>query len=309
MSPALLPVADPSAALAALAARGTTWASTVSSALPSALDPDPDTARSWLAQELAGNAYQDRRSLLQRFLDWVGQRLSDLQSTPGRGGVSLPPFVIAVLAGLVVVALVVLATRVRRERRAVGTPSATVLGDSTLTAAQLRERAERALAEGRYDDAVLDLVRAAARDADDRTLLTDAPALTAHEVGVRLSQVFPDHAAAVTRATDRFDAVAYGRLAASREDAVDVRTTVDTLRRARPRLTAAAPVPPTGPPTPPTGGPPAVSPGSGPEAGGSLVGVGARAPGAAPDEPTLGPDAPTGAPPRRVGPDDVWGAR
>lgn len=219
-------------------------ASALTTRLPAALDPDPDTARRWVQDELAGNEYQDRRSLLQRFLDWVQERLADLQGTPGRGGVSLPPFVIALLAGLVVVALVVLATRVRRERRTSGEGSATVLGDSTLTAQQLRERADRALEQGRYDDAVLDHVRAVARDADDRTLLTDAPALTAHEIGVRLSQVFPEHAGAVTRATDRFDAVAYGRVSASLEDALDVRDTGALLRRARPRLaTTPAPAP------------------------------------------------------------------
>ncbi|GAA1898916.1 DUF4129 domain-containing protein [Lapillicoccus jejuensis] len=251
--------------VALLAAHAATHASLLAARLPAALDPDPDTARRWVQEELAGNEYQDRRSLLQRLLDWVQQRLADLQGTPGRGGVSLPPFVIAVLAGAVVVALVVLASRVRRERSTAGGGSATVLGDSTLTAQQLRDRAERAFADGRYDDAVLDHVRATARDADDRTLLSDAPALTAHEVGLRLSQVFPDHAGAVTRATDRFDAVAYGRVAASREDAVDVRDTGEVLRRARPRLTPA----------------PAPAPARAPVA--APVGVAAGAPGARPD--------------------------
>ncbi|MDQ2757470.1 MAG: DUF4129 domain-containing protein, partial [Actinomycetota bacterium] len=177
------------------------------------LDPDPGQARRWVEQELAKDDYRDRRSLLQQLLDWLRRRLDDLQNPPGGGGLSFPPFVIAGLAVLVVAVLVVLASRVRRERRVAG-GSATVLGDSTLTAAQLRARAAQALREGRHDDAVLDTVRAVAREADARTLLTDAPALTAHEIGRQLSTVFPEHAAAVTRATDRFDAVAYGHLSA-----------------------------------------------------------------------------------------------
>ena len=201
----------------------------------SGLDPDPDQARSWVEQELTKDDYRDRRSLLQQLLDWLRRRLGDLQNPQAGGGLSFPPFVIAGVAILVVVALAVLATRVRRERRVVPA-GGRVLGDSTLTAAQLRARADQALREGRYDDAVLDTVRAIAREADARTLLVDAPALTAHEIGRQLSAVFPDHTAAVTRATDRFDAVAYGHLSSDRDDADDVIATDAALRRARPVL-------------------------------------------------------------------------
>ncbi|WP_295696204.1 DUF4129 domain-containing protein [Lapillicoccus sp.] len=205
------------------------------SGLPADLSPSPDEAHRWVTEELAKDEYQDRRSLLQRFFQWLTERFQDLLGQPGGGGVSLPSFVIA---GLVVVVLVILgyfATKVRRERRIV-TSHATVLGDSTLTADQLRARAATAMAEERWDDAVLDSTRAIARDADSRTLLTDVPSLTAHEIGRQLATVFPDHVGPLSRAMDLFDAVAYGDLAATRADADAVRAADELLRRARPRL-------------------------------------------------------------------------
>ncbi len=203
-----------------------------------------------------------------RFVDWLGQRFSDLQGTPGRGGVSFPPFVIAVVAGLIVVAssssppgsaASAAPSRRRRPPSSATRPSpppSCASGPRRHRRGPVRRRGPRPRPRRR-------------RDADDRTLLTDAPSLTAHEVGQRLSQVFPEHAGDVTRATDRFDAVAYGRLAASREDALEVRTTAETLRRARPRLAATAPAPPGGSagPTGPTGGRLSTDagPGAGPE--------------------------------------------
>ncbi len=218
--------------MSALARTLTTFAT---SGVPADLSPSPDEAHGWVVQELSKDEYQDRRSLLQRFFQWLMERYQDLQGHQGGGGVSLPSFVIA---GLVVVVLVILgyfATRIRRERRTV-TSSATVLGDSTLTADQLRARAAIAMAAQRWDGAVLDYTRAIARDADRRTLLADAPSLTAHEIGRQLAAVFPDHVGQLTRAMDLFDAVAYGDLVATRADADAVRAADEVLRRARPRL-------------------------------------------------------------------------
>lgn len=203
--------------------------------LPSGLDPSPDEARRWVVAELAKDDYQDRRSLLQRLFQWLGDRLSDLQSSPGSGPVSLPSFVIAGVAVALLLLLGYFATRIRRERRTVTTRSS-VLDGSDLTADQLRARAATAMTENRWHEAVLDYTRAIARDADSRTLLTDAPSLTAHEIGSQLAVVFPDHVGAVSRSMDLFDAVAYGDLTASSADALTVQDTDELLRRARPRL-------------------------------------------------------------------------
>jgi hypothetical protein len=134
-----------------------------------------------------------------------------------------------------------LLTRIRAERRAVE-DSTGVLGELALTASQYRDRGAAALREGRWNDAVVEYTRAIARDAADRTLLADAPSLTAHEVGQRLTPVFPAHEAAVGRSMDLFDAVRYGRYAASAGDADHLAETCKTLRDARPVLDPLTPV-------------------------------------------------------------------
>jgi hypothetical protein len=200
------------------------------------LDPSADQARQWLRDELARSEYQDTRSLFQRLMDWIGERLADLQGTLGTGGLSLPPVAITLVVVLLVVALGYLVTRVRVESRTVSERT-TLLGNTAQTAEQLRRDAEKALSDGRFGDAVLAWTRAMARDAERRTLLPDARSMTAHEVGAALGVAFPDHAGAIDRTIDRFDGVAYGDLDATRDDAWSARSTDETLRIARPAFT------------------------------------------------------------------------
>lgn len=208
------------------------------------LDPDSDQARAWLTEELANDEYHDGRSVLERILRWLAEQLEQLQgSTLDGPGLGLPPVVVGLLAALLVAAILLLLTRIRAERRAVEEPG-TLLGDLTLTAQQFRDRAAAALRDERWDDAVVHYTRAIARDAADRTLLDDAPSLTAHEVGSRLGVVFPAHGEAVRRSVDLFDAVMYGRYAASADDARHLAGTCETLRDARPVLDPVSPAEP-----------------------------------------------------------------
>ncbi len=200
---------------------------------PSDVDPSAEQARDWVVAELAKGEYHDSRSLLERLMRWLADRVADLTDTSAAGGVSLPPIVLAVVVVLIAAAVGALLSRVRRERRTAG-PRAVVLGASVLTADELRALGSRALAEQRWADAVRAFTRAIAREAETRNLLIDAPSLTAHEIGDQLSLVFPAEGSAVRRVMDLFDAVAYGRHDASLEDAQRVRSTEQTVRRARP---------------------------------------------------------------------------
>jgi hypothetical protein len=206
------------------------------------LNPGADEARAWLEEELAKDEYHDGRSVLERIFRWLAEQLEGLQNSTVDGpGFGLPPAAVAFLAAVVVAAIVLLLTRIRAERRAVE-DSTGVLGELALTASQYRDRGAAALREGRWNDAVVEYTRAIARDAADRTLLADAPSLTAHEVGQRLTPVFPAHEAAVGRSMDLFDAVRYGRYAASADDADHLAETCKTLRDARPVLDPLTPV-------------------------------------------------------------------
>jgi hypothetical protein len=188
-------------------------------AAPTRLDPNNDQARSWLLHELAKPPYRDTRDPLTRALqaleDWLVNLLSGrhLQVHP------LPTIVAVLVAVLLVVLLAYLMRFVRRTARGPQTTSPTVLGDERLSADQYRGRARRAFDEQRYAECVLDVLRAIAQGAVERTLLDDAPSLTAHEIGTRLSAVFPTASAELHWAADRFDAVAYGSQAPPRTDA------------------------------------------------------------------------------------------
>lgn len=200
------------------------------------VDPTGPQARQWLLDELAKDDYHDGRSLFERVMRWIAEQLARLQpQEPQAPGVSLPPLAVALVALLVVAAVVWLLTRIRAERHTVEDPDA-VLGSSPLSATQFRDRAAAALREGRYGDAVVDYTRAIARESADRTLLTDAPSLTAHEIGEQLTVVFPGRVGPIASTMDLFDAVRYGRYAATRADAQGARDTADLLLESKPRL-------------------------------------------------------------------------
>ncbi len=199
----------------------------------SGLDPSPDQARDWIARELARPEYP-HPSLLDRFLDWVGDRLGALVSVAGDSGVGL--LVAVVLAGVVAVVLVTALSRVRRDAPGPG-PEAGVL-DLPDSADDLRTRAEAALAAGRPDDALADAARALARRCVERGLVDDAPGRTTHEVYSEVAARFPDRADRLRAAADGFDRVVYGRRPATGPEARDLLALDDDLRRARPQAPA-----------------------------------------------------------------------
>lgn len=201
------------------------------------IDPSGPEARQWVLDELGKDDYHDGRSLFERLMRWLAEQFARLQPEQSEGpDIGVPPVVVALLTLVILAAVVWLLTRLRADRRTAGEPEA-VLGDSTLTSTQFRDRGAAALREGRYADAVVHYTRAMARESADRTLLTDAPSLTAHEIGQQLAVVFPEHAGPVARSMDLFDAVRYGRYAATETDARAAQTHDETLRKARPVLT------------------------------------------------------------------------
>jgi hypothetical protein len=208
---------------------------TTLAALPARLDPGNGEARRWLERELADPAYRDTRDPVQRALDALLRWLVDLLS--GVSGPDEPlPSVVAGIVALALLGLALFALRqVRRGRRLRADAPPPVLGTERLTADEYRERARRAFAQDRYAACVLDALRAVASGAVERTLLEDAPSLTAHEIADRLSSVFPDHADGLHRSADRFDAVAYGDEVPTREQARAVLDLDVALLAARPR--------------------------------------------------------------------------
>ncbi|MDZ5621890.1 DUF4129 domain-containing protein [Nocardioides bizhenqiangii] len=197
------------------------------------LDPSADEARSLLRQELANPEYHDT-NLVERIQNWLGRLFDDSVGAAA----DIPPlgtFAAIVILLLIVVAIGLLVSRARRTARARG-DRAPALTDEVVTAAALRQRAEAALAEGRYDDALVDAYRALAVRQVERGRIEDLPQATAHELAAGLGVEFPAQRHLVDRSADLFDAVLYGDHPASREQALDVLALDDELAGRRERV-------------------------------------------------------------------------
>jgi len=190
------------------------------------LDPSPDEARSLMRRELLNpEYYQD--NLIQRLLDWLVRQLD-------RGinaAVDLPAasaFAAMLIAVLLVGGLVWLVSRAQRTAR-LPRKMPSVFTDEAITAAQLRARAEEALAAGRTEDAVADGFRALAVRQAERGRLDDTPGTTAQEAARVLAGEYPGYGARVGGSAALFDAVIYGDRSATRDQAVDVLELDDEL--------------------------------------------------------------------------------
>lgn len=182
------------------------------------LSPTPPEARDWLRQELQGSDYQS--PWLDSVGRWLMDRLSDLIEG-ARHLAGLSPAVTVLMAVVVIALLVWVLPRVRRDKVAAKSAGA-VLEDVTITPRHYRDLAAKALADGRYDEAVLDGFRAIAKDMSDRRVLDDAPGRTAHEVSLLLTSPFPNHADRLAQAADLFDSVRYGHRRASADQASQI---------------------------------------------------------------------------------------
>jgi hypothetical protein len=193
------------------------------------LQPSGDEGRRLLRDELVRGDYH--RHLLQRILGWLWRRLEGgVGAASGTNGVTA--FVTMLIGAVLLVGLVVLLSRVRRDRRQRAAVQA-VLPDDRPSAAELRQRAEAALVDGRYADAVTDGFRALAVRQVERGRLHDQPGATAHEVAASLATSYPSHGVRVGRTADLFDATLYGDHPAGHDDATGVLELDDALAGAR----------------------------------------------------------------------------
>jgi hypothetical protein len=193
------------------------------------LQPSGHEGRRLLREELARDEYH--RHLLQRILGWLWRRLEGgIGAASGTSVVTA--FVTMLIGAVLIVGLVVLLSRVRRDRRQRAGVHA-VLVDDRPSASELRRRAEAAVVEGRYADAVTDGFRALAVRQVERGRLHDQPGATAHEVAASLATSYPSHGDRVGRTADLFDATLYGDRPASPEDATGVLELDDVLAGVR----------------------------------------------------------------------------
>ena len=192
--------------------------------------PSPDDARAAFRRELVRPEYHEH-NLLQQVLDRVDRAVNGAIDAASQAP-SLSTFAAMVVFLLLALAL---AWLVSRARRTAGTtrPRAVVLLDERVSAAELRGRAERALAEGRAADAVVDGFRALAVRQVERGRLDDLPGATAHEVADALGTTYPSERPRVDHTARLFDSVLYGDRPASPEQAAAVLALDDALAGSR----------------------------------------------------------------------------
>ncbi len=190
------------------------------------LDPSGDEARSLFRRELVLPEYHER-DLFEQLLDWL-DRFVNGTINAASDAPPLSTFAAMLAFLLLAIGLGWLLSRARRTARVARTRNA-VLTDETVTARELRERAERALAEGRNADAVVDGFRALAVRQIERGLLDDLPGATAHEVAAAVGAAHPGQRQRVDGTAALFDSVLYGDRPASAEQAVSVLDLDDAL--------------------------------------------------------------------------------
>ncbi|WP_312179500.1 DUF4129 domain-containing protein [Arthrobacter sp.] len=180
--------------------------------------PGADEARGWLENELSRSEYQDAKPglaerLLGTVLEWLGDVLSSIQGVGSATGVLLLG-----LGAVLVLALAVLVIRprlnARRQRPGLFEETA-----PELEASGHRRLAEKAAADGDWDTALAERLRAILRTAEERVILEPRPGRTAHEAGSALSSVFPSAANDILWLGRRFDEVRYGKGRAAAPDA------------------------------------------------------------------------------------------
>ncbi|MFJ1974559.1 DUF4129 domain-containing protein [Streptomyces sp. NPDC087903] len=168
-----------------------------------------DPAREAARRELSKRMYHENDpSLFQRamdaFWDWVGE-LFDGASAATPGGA----------VGLVVVILVVLAVLAALWWR-LGTPhrqptsSAGLFDDRPRSAAEHRAAAEAHAAQGHWNQAVQERMRAIVRSLEERALLDIRPGRTADEAAADAGRALPAHTDRLRAAARDFDDVTYG---------------------------------------------------------------------------------------------------
>lgn len=193
-------------------------------------------AREAAERELSDPAYHENDpSLLQRalnrFWEWVDDLFTAASgATPG-GALGLFAIVIAVLA-----LVAALWWRLGTPHRT-SIPSPPLFDARPRTAAEHRAAAEAHAAQGHWNQAVQERMRAIVRSLEERALLDPRPGRTADEAAAEASRTLPAHATELHAAAQSFDAITYGARTAT-EPTYHQLTTLDTaLARTRPTLT------------------------------------------------------------------------
>lgn len=216
--------------LDSVAARGVALASAVPP-----LDPDEETARDWLQQELSKGEYQQSQpTLLDLIVQWFSDWLASLDPNVSAGAFNPTGLVVVVIVVVLILLAVFLGRPALARRSAVSKDRRVFLEDDMRTVAELRAASETAARSGDFALAVAERYRAVARALGDRTVIAIRPGSTAHDVARRAAVPFPDERDALEGAASDFDDVRYLDRPGTEAAWMRVRDLDARLERARP---------------------------------------------------------------------------
>ncbi|MFE9765809.1 DUF4129 domain-containing protein [Streptomyces sp. NPDC005808] len=168
-----------------------------------------DPAREAAERELSKPMYHENDpSLAQRaldaFWDWVDKLFGAASTATPGGALGLVVIVLAVLA-----VLAALWWRLGTPHRA-PTSAPALFDDRPRSAAEHRASAEAHAAQGHWNQAVQERMRAMVRSLEERALLDPRPGRTADEAAAEAARTLPSHADRLRAAARDFDDVTYG---------------------------------------------------------------------------------------------------
>ncbi|WP_037675238.1 DUF4129 domain-containing protein [Streptomyces griseus] len=197
-------------------------------------------AREAARRELSKRMYHENDpSLLQRalnaFWDWVDKLFNAASgATPG-GTVGLVVIILAVLA-----VLGALWWRLGTPRRQ-PTSAPALFDDRPRSAAEHRAAAEAHAAQGHWNQAVQERMRAIVRSLEERALLDIRPGRTADEAAAEAGRALPAHTDRLRAAAHEFDDVTYGGRSTNEPSYHRIAELDLDLERTRPQLASSTP--------------------------------------------------------------------
>lgn len=168
-----------------------------------------DPAQRLARDELSRAIYHQRSlpQIVEHFVSTLLQRLfgDASQVTPGGGWTVVALVALVVIAGAAVV--VRLGPLARSAR---GTGPARDPGSRGWTARQLRDASTASAAEGDYNTAILQRLRAIVASCEERDILAPDPGRTADELATQAGARFPGQRGGLAAAARLFDQIRYG---------------------------------------------------------------------------------------------------
>ncbi|MFD5951293.1 DUF4129 domain-containing protein [Streptomyces collinus] len=194
-----------------------------------------DPAREAARRELSKRMYHENDpSLFQRaldaFWDWLGKLLNAASTATPGGTLGLVVVILAVIA-----VLAALWWRLGTPRRQ-PTSSAALFDDRPRSAADHRATAEAHAAQGHWNQAVQERMRALVRALEERALLDVRPGRTADEAAAEAGRSLPAHTDRLRTAARDFDDVTYGGRSATEESYHRIAGLDRDLERTKPQL-------------------------------------------------------------------------